>query len=575
MLIKLHWIGNNPLCYATRIKTREKMANSQKLQNTLQKELNELKNLADEQMHAYQSARTLLYKGLAMVYLWWAKANKEKGLLEKIYKQNNIQYKKDIKANENFSPLLQYLWGMDGTVNSNTIDLWNRTLNKVHTTVVSDTYYKTNTVNKIISFISDKGGVRGLAGYDSLPTVDVAKAVEVKKPKLSVDVEKKRHVEHLEKSKMYFAQTAKPLSKFETKHSLPTADSSIGLGLFRKTKNGYELLKAVDDKNLIEQALVGAYARSTDSVPYTVSLLTEMIATQTVPKALESISRSLADKSKAKTDDGKVMDSLKRLLFMSKEGVFLLSANRSDCSVVTIATPKRKIMSSKHDVAMSVNDSTWIESNVIHSGDINFFTTDSPNKMQVASSKEHPTHKVRFENSLTKRFRFIRFYPLTMFSEGINRQQAIQALAIKAVHKAKLDANWLAELNGEFLSRWVNGLGKRMKRQEHSVIAMSFGKKGVTFKWIQRADTYEDEQLIKYTYPNKTKALTVEVLSKDIIPILNSLVYGDIKGSVDVAVDSKAIQFKYETLNATYQIALPTLNSKGKRNGDYFASYGG
>ncbi len=68
---------------------------------------------------------------------------------------------------------------MDGTVNSNTIDLWNRTLNKVHTTVVSDTYYKTNTVNKIISFISDKGGVRGLAGYDSLPTVDVAKAVEV------------------------------------------------------------------------------------------------------------------------------------------------------------------------------------------------------------------------------------------------------------------------------------------------------------------------------------------------------------------------------------------------------------
>lgn len=552
------------------------MANKNSLQSALQKELKQLKQLADEQLHAYQSARTLLYKGLAMVYLWWVKANKEKGLLEKIYKQNNIQYKKDIKANENFSPLLQYLWGMDGTVNSNTIDLWNRTLNKVHTTVVSDNYYKTNTVNKIISFISDKGGIRGLAGYDSLPTVDVAKAVEVKKPKLSVDVEKKRHVEHLEKSKMYFAQTAKPLSKFETKHSLPTADSSIGLGLFRKTKNGYELLKAVDDKNLIEQALVGAYARSTDSVPYTVSLLTEMIATQTVPKALEGISRSLADKSKAKTDDGKVMDSLKRLLYMSKEGVFLLSANRSDCSVVTIANPKQKVMSSKQNVAMRVQDGTWIEDNAIHSGDINFFTTNSPKKLQTVTSKnEKATHSLLLENTLTKQERNVRFYPLNIYKNEASRTQAVQAVAIKAVHKAKLDANWLAELNGEFLSRWVNGLGKRMKRQEHSVIAMSFGKQGVTFKWIQRADTYEDEQLIKYTYPNKTKALTVEVLSKDIIPILNSLVYGDVKGSVDVAVDSKAIQFKYETLNATYQIALPTANSKGKRNGDYFASYGG
>ena len=551
------------------------MANSQKLQSTLQKELNELKNLADEQMHAYQSQRALLYKGLAMVYLWWAKANKEKGLLEKLYKQNNIQYKKDIKANINFSPLLQYLWGMDGTANSVPIDLWNRTLNKVQTEVISNSYYKSNTVNKIISFISDKGGIRGLAGYDSMPpTEDVAKAPKVKKAKLPPSVEEKRHEKHLSNSVEYFVKEAKPITKFTTKHTLPTANSDIGLGLFRKTNNGYELLKSVDDRSLIEQALVNAYKRSSDSVPYTISFLTEVIATQTVPKPLENLSRSLADKSKAKTKDGKVMDSLKRLLYMSKEGVFLLSANRSDCSVVTIASPKRKIMSSKHDVAMSVNDSTWIENNVIHSGDINFFTTDSPNKMQVASSKEHPTHKVRFENSLTKRFSFIRFYPLTIFSEGINRQQAIQAVAIKAVHKAKFDANWLAELNGEFLSYWVNGYGKKLKRQEHSVLAMSFGKQGVTFKTRQRADNWEEETLIKYTYPNKTKALTVEVLTKDIIPILNSLVYGDVKGSVNVAVDSKAIQFKYETLNATYQIALPTANSKGKRNGDYFASYG-
>ena len=58
------------------------MPNKNSLQSTLQKELKQLKELADEQMYAYKSSRTLLYKGLAMVYLWWVRANKEKGLLE-------------------------------------------------------------------------------------------------------------------------------------------------------------------------------------------------------------------------------------------------------------------------------------------------------------------------------------------------------------------------------------------------------------------------------------------------------------------------------------------------------------
>ena len=107
------------------------MTTKQTLKNKLQRDLAQLKELADKQSHLYVSSRNMLYEGLAKVYIWWQEANKEKDLLEKLYKDNGIQYKKEIKADENFSPLLRYLWGMDGTVNSNTIDLWNRALNKV------------------------------------------------------------------------------------------------------------------------------------------------------------------------------------------------------------------------------------------------------------------------------------------------------------------------------------------------------------------------------------------------------------------------------------------------------------
>jgi len=551
------------------------MATKQTLKSKLQRELKLLKQLADEQLHLYVSSRNKLYEGLAKTYLWWQEANKEKGLLEKLYKDNGIQYKKEIKAEENYSPLLRYLWGMDGTVNSNTIDLWNRALNKVNGAVNADkTFYKQNTVQKIITYIDTKGGIRGLAAYDS-GRVDLAKEPKRKKTKVDISIEKKQHEEHLVKGLAYYAKSATPIAKFQTKHSLPTADTSIGLGLFRKTKSGYELLKAIDDKALIEQALIGSYARSTDGVPYTVRLITEIIATQTVPKPLENLSRSLADKSKYKTEDGTVLMMLKRLLYMAEKRVFVLSASRSSCSPVTIAIPNKQIIDSKKSVALAINDRTYIENNLIHSGDINFYTTDSPNKFDAIKG-EIASHKLELENTITKKYRFIRFYPLAVYKTEVSRQQAIlkRGLKFKAVHTAKLDANWLAELNGEFLSRWVNGLGKSIKRKEYAVIAMAFGKGGVTFKFSQRDNNYVEEELIKYTSPSGTKAITVELLAKDVIPVLNSLVYSDLVGNVIVEVDSNAIFFKYKTKSAEYIVAIPTTNSKGIRNEEYFEAYG-
>lgn len=554
------------------------MATKQTLKSKLQKELTQLKRLADEQLHLYVSSRNKLYEGLAKVYVWWQEANKEKGLLEKLYKDNGIQYKKEIKADENYSPLLRYLWGMDGTVNSNTIDLWNRALNKVNNAINADKlFYKQNTVQKIITFIDTKGGIRGLAAYDSTQAIDDAKETKQKKVKLDVNVEKKRHEEHLAKGFAYFAKSATPISKFQSKHSLPTADSSIGLGLFRKIKGGYELLKAIDDKALIEQALITSYSRSTESVPYTVRLITEVIATQTVPKPLQSLSPSLADNSKFKTEDGKALKMLKRLLFMAEKRVFVLSNSRSECSPVTIAIPNKQIMDGKADAFLAINDRTYVEDNLIHSGDVNFYTTDTPTKVPAVKNKDEASaYKLYLENTLTKKYRFLHFYPLSVPKTVASKKQAIlkRGMKFKPVHTAKLDANWLAELNGEFLSRWVNGLGKNIKRKEYAVIALAFGKTGVTFKMVQRSDRYDEEELIRYTHANGTKAITVEALAKDVIPVLNSLVYSDLVGSVTVEVDSNAILFKYKTKSASYIVAVPTTNSKGIRNSEHFQAYG-
>ena len=245
------------------------------------------------------------------------------------------------------------------------------------------------------------------------------------------------------------------------------------------------------------------------------------------------------------------------------------------CSPVTIAIPKQQILDSKKNVFLAINDRTYIEDNLILSGDVNFYTTDAPTKIQAIKG-ETATYKLELENTITKKYRYVRFYPLTVPKTEASRQQAIlkRGMKFKAVHTAKLDANWLAELNGEFLSRWVNGLGKSIKRKEYAVIALSFGKTGITFKFCQRANAYVEEELIRYTYASNAKPITVDVLAKDVIPVLNSLVYADIVGGVTVEVDKNAIFFKYKTKSAEYIVAVPTTNSKGIRNEEHFEAYG-
>ncbi len=66
----------------------------------------------------------------------------------------------------------------------------------------------------------------------------------------------------------------------------------------------------------------------------------------------------------------------------------------------------------------------------------------------------------------------------------------------------------------------------------------------------------------------------MEVLAKDVIPVLNSLVYSDLLGAITAEVDSNAILFKYKTKSAEYIVAVPTCNTKGIRNENHFQAYG-
>lgn len=552
------------------------MATSNTVKQKLLKELNELRELADTQTDLWRRSNDLLYRTLSKTYIWWQSASAEKGFLEGLYKENNIQYKSEINADINFSPLLRYLWGMDGRQDSVYIDNWNRALNQIHIKVVSNKpYYKSNTLEKLISLIQNEGGIRGLAKYDSqIPNQNNDKPK--RKVKIDLNVEKKRIDAHLEQGKVYFGDKAKALTKFNSPKPLPTADSAIGLALVRKTATGYDILSSVDDKELIEQAIVRTYKRSTEGVPYTIKLLSEIVRSQTLPIPMKQMARSLNEPSPYKDEDGKRINKLKRVLYMAQKRVFVLSANRSSCSPVTIAMPNKGIVDSKEDVFLAINDRTYIEDSLLHTGDINFFTTNFKDKLQKSTADEASTYKLLLENFVTKKFRYIRFYPIASYKfEGAKEQAIIKnGLKFKPKYSTKLDLSWVDIMNGNYLSSWANKLGKVIKRKPYETIGLTMSKSGLAFSYGKRADGWEETTQIPFLKPTNNKTLSVTVLSKDILPALNALVTTDIIGQVSFEADEKVIFFKYKTSCAEYWIAIPTCSDSGKRNSDYFQSYG-
>jgi len=541
----------------------------------LKAEISALQQLADEQKHHYKSSKELLYEGLSRLYMLWMEANKETGLLEKLYKEYNLQYKSITIHEIQFSPLLRYLWNMDGSINSNKIDMWNRALNKVHAEVqLNKPYFTNNTLNKLTMLIDSKGGVSALAGYAEADY----KPKKPQKKKTSKETEQKLKDAHLTNGKNYFAG-ASPLAAFKTNNPITSIDSGITLALLRKTNSGYEVISAIDDDDLVSQSIISAYKRTSEQMPHSIRLLTEIIRSQTLPTTISTIAASIASFSDYKVEgSNEKMKQLKRLLYVADKGVFILSENRTDCSVVTTARPIASIFKKNeiNDIALAVNDRTFIENNLIHTDDFNFYTTDSK-RYAAKIANEPASYKMKLENTVTKDYRFIRFYKLSTFKFIPSRTQAaiMPNSTYKPTFKVTLNKKWLEKMNVLFLMRWIKGFGMKMKRDEHKVIQLACTSKSIAFDHIFKADKFKESEIINFDETTKnTSALNIMVLSKDIVPVLNALVTMEINGNVVLTANEKMLQFKFTTDCAEYSIAVPCCDSKNKRVNAYMEAYG-
>lgn len=537
----------------------------------LKTELENLRKLADEQTHHFRRSRELLHKGLASCYMFWQEANQYPDLLERLYKEYDIQFKAETIHKIVFTPLLRYLWNADGGFLANTLDQWNRALNGMHIEVRNKReYYKIDTLNRLTAYVASNGGVAGLAGY-----ADQKDAEKTSPKKLSKSAEKKLHDAHLKNGMKYFATEATAVAQFKATQLLPLAYSGFAVGLLRKTSNGYEIIGTTDDKELVDKAIVGAYGRNSQQMPNTARLLTEIIRTQTLPSSMANLTSSLAETSPYTVGEKKEKrKQLKRLMYSAKGGAFVLSENRATCSVVTVAKPFKSIIATNEDVALAVGDRKYIENDLIHRGDFNFYTADAAQKIP-ATKDETASHRLQLENSVTKHFRYVRFYPLSVYNMPSRVQAVVKStLQYKPKFTAKLDSQWLSKMNAIFLSHWINGFGNNIKREEHKLLKLALSKTAISFGFNYKANDFTEAEQVDLDTGVATGNVAVTVLNKDIVPVLNALVHIEIDGDVTLQADEKMLSFSFKTQCAEYSINVPCCTTKAKRIGDYFEQYG-
>ncbi len=524
-----------------------------------------------------------LYKGLAWVYLWWVKASKVKGLLEEQYKQHNIGGH-TVVGEEKFTRLLRLTWQLDWADESKaTLQQWSLALRKLHSEYEGNRdAYRTNPQERLAQFIETSGGLRRLIGADKYYEDGNNEPVKKSKSKSGRSEEDAALLDskHLEMGVKHFAN-AKPISSIQSTKPIAVNRSGYALALIKAKPNGtYAVLSTVNEEAQIRRAIISSYKRDNTAAPAVLQLLAEVIGTQSIPVAMERHRDTLQDSKKVTAANGEVLSvkQYKRLLFRKKQRDIVLSENRTACSVVTIVKPKTSILASSKDVFLRVQDRRYIEQAIIQQQDLSIYTANDKSKVPVLRDTDvKASHRLIVENKLLHSRRAIYFYGLDTTSEHSRAQADVNAsYSEPAQWTATVDKQWLENLYVGFVGGWLTEYGEHITRPKHKTILVEFGRTQLSFKHYGEkgnlttpSKPFDIKNVAASSKPIKSMHLT-----KDLMPVLASLVAADIVGTVKIAANKDLLTIAYKTALATYTVSVPTCTPNAKRNSAAFAAYG-
>ena len=547
-------------------------------------ELNQIVELTTKQNYHYVRARDYLYEGFATVYLWWLKAKAVDGFLEEQYKLHNIGGQ--THEQEKFTRVLRLTWRLDWADESKAkLQQWSNALRKLDEEYKRNgDAYRIDPHKKLVLYIKEMGGLRRLIGadkYDNEADANTEKKGKGKRtPARSEEDEALIAQKHLQLGEEYF-DGASGISSIQSTKPILVNRLGYAVALIRQKRGGkYDVLATLNNESQIQQAIIASYKRTNTVAPTVLRVLTEVIQTQSLPLALEKHRYTMPDSVTVTGEDGKPVrvNQNKRVLFRKRQQDILLSENRTGCSVVTLAKPKASVLASSKDVFLNVNDRRYLEQAIIQRNELSFYSANDKDKVPVLRDTEKvASHRLVVENKVLDKKRAIYFYTLDTVGDVTRPQANVKADAdLSNAFTASVNKLWLEKVDALFVSGWLSAYGERITWAKHKLMCLDFDSKKLVVRHYGERGNFSNQSLpLELPKAGVGKSVKVNVLSKDILPVLSGLADVEIKGNVSLTVAEGAVVFAYATELASYKVYVPTCGANGKRNSSLFEEYRG
>ena len=543
--------------------------------------LDGLASEAAEQTRLYDSSIVKLHNCLSELYIWWREAKVIEGFLDELYVELNITTKR--KSEENFVRVIRLAWRIDwyGSRGAS-LQSWSKALKEIHHEYETNKEkYKFNPIDTLVLFIRSSGGVSGLIkdkadSDDETNDNDNKKVYKTKTKSLrQKENEAKLKVKNKELAELFFENDAKPITKLDLQNVVvATNDKSYAIALIRKKSDGYQVLSTTENDDLITDAMIRTYRRQQDSSPMTLRIINEIIQTQAYPIEFEKFRHSLSLRSKIKDEKNKPMKQIRRLIYRANEKDFLLSENRADCSVVTIAKPRNFTLNVKEDIFLSANDRRFIENEVIQKRNLAFYEIVGTKELhENKDTTVKASHYIVTKYKIDGYIRNLYFYKTSTIKQQNNKQATFKP-SEKPKWQSEINKEWVGKFNVRFLVSWLRTFGTSVNQRRNQVIRLDVGKQlAIHFDGENGMFSRHIKDFTMMSHA-EGKELQLHFHARDLIPTLNALTEQDVISKIRLAASEYALVINYKTAICEYSIAIPTTKKNGSRNKQSFSAIG-
>lgn len=578
----------------------------------LDAQLDTLQDSCVEELRLHYVTRQQERENLVKIYYWWQEAYR----LPDYYNAKLAYLPPELLRNTtdkfNFAPVLRLFYGVY-TLDDPKRSRMSSALNALHEEWQAKPKLYKQDVAKLANFIEQNKGITGLAKkqvniapassanadikadialdeYEAMARAKqaefandyeyVAKRVKLVRAnkRIKLEVTDAQRKEALSEAAENYWRKANGITDFDLTFGVETNKRKYSLALLHIDGETFTVIDTNVDEAAIKSALLAAYRKQFAAVPQSLRCLLEILRTQHVGGAVRKQLEKTLELGIEKNAQGKLVYARKRLVLCPANNQILLSPISSKAGVVSIATPKsRLIKETDCDFFMPGYSRSLLERRLIENDDINQFDVSSPSIFKPYNTKPSIIYGLKLTNkAMPADFGYIDILPFVSGDASNYSQVTVNTTYLAAIKsKHKIDAATMHKLAKQYADKWLDGKGNHSNRPENTMCTFTVADTYFKFEIFEKSGDVGADPIctigkkLKLSQPYKQY-----FKCKDLMPALSGIAALQLDGEVEILLDSNVLAFKYKTAVASYITAIPTcIKGTDQRNSKAYIAY--